>query len=600
MNKKLKKTIKLVITIAIPGLFIYFLIIAPYIEFKSNEKILSDAAKRYYEINSDKLPTGKRVSTVTLKKLFDEAYIKKDIYAPYTNKICSIEQSWVKVVQKEAGEYDYITYLECGVFKSSTDNAGPVIKLKGGNEVTINLGEEYKEPGIESVKDNKDGNIAVKEVIIDSSEIDTNNVGTYKVTYTALDSLKNKTKITRTVNVVQKLNKTVKDATNQTGLYKGQVNNNYILFSGMLFRIVSLDNDNVKIVTEKDISSVNYDGINDWLNYFYDHIADSSKKLIVKNKYCSNKIETEDINTNTECTKMTENKSVHILSNKDINESRDETGDSYLFSDTINWISNEYSDEYAWATKYDFIPYQSSTQFYGFSKSYNFSVRPVLTIKGDTLIVSGDGTENNPYTIGDLTKGKSDEYISTRVSGEYIIYSGHLWRIIETSNDEYTKVIAEKPIDLLENSLIKYETEDAEKIYNPTQKGNIGYTINQKTSDTISEELFATKEISVPIYKAEALYGKETETKKYKVKFSAPNMYELFSGVQDNTGKGYWLINSSKEEFRKYVVSNLGIVMYEKLVDHYETYIRPVGYLDRRVKIVSGTGTKQDPYKISK
>ena len=40
--------------------------------------------------------------------------------------------------------------------------------------------------------------------------------------------------------------------------------------------------------------------------------------------------------------------------------------------------------------------------------------------------------------------------------------------------------------------------------------------------------------------------------------------------------------------------------MYEKLVDHYETYIRPVGYLDRRVKIVSGTGTKQDPYKISK
>ena len=216
MNKKLKKTIKLVITIAIPCLFIYFLIIAPYIEFKSNEKILSDAAKRYYEINSDKLPTGKRVSTVTLKKLFDEAYIKKDIYAPYTNKICSIEESWVKVVQKEAGEYDYITYLECGVFKSSTDNEGPIIKLKGGNEVTINLGEKYKEPGIESVKDNKDGNIAVKEVIIDSSEIDTNNVGTYKVTYTALDSLKNKTKITRTVNVVQKLNKTVKDATNQT------------------------------------------------------------------------------------------------------------------------------------------------------------------------------------------------------------------------------------------------------------------------------------------------------------------------------------------------------------------------------------------------
>ena len=78
-------------------------------------------------------------------------------------------------------------------------------------------------------------------------------------------------------------------------------------------------------------------------------------------------------------------------------------------------------------------------------------------------------------------------------------------------------------------------------------------------------------------------------------------MYEMFSAPQVNSGKGYWLLNSSKTEFRKYVYSNIGIVMYdEELPDNYEAYVRPTAYLDRNVKIVSGSGTREEPYKISK
>ena len=110
-----------------------------------------------------------------------------------------------------------------------------------------------------------------------------------------------------------------------------------------------------------------------------------------------------------------------------------------------------------------------------------------------------------------------------------------------------------------------------------------------------------TREISVPIYKDAASYKGEVETKKYKVKFAAPDMYEMFSAPQVNSGMGYWLINSSKTEFRKYVYSNIGIVMYDdELSNDYETYIRPTAYFDKSVKIVSGSGTKEDPYKISK
>ena len=73
MNKKILKYIRIVVTIAIPCLFVWFLIIGPYLEFKNNEKIMREAAERYYQLNEDKLPTGKRIATVSLKTLFKKA-----------------------------------------------------------------------------------------------------------------------------------------------------------------------------------------------------------------------------------------------------------------------------------------------------------------------------------------------------------------------------------------------------------------------------------------------------------------------------------------------------------------------------------------------
>ena len=601
MKVKIVKYIKIIVTIAIPCVFLWFLVLSPYLEFKKNEKIMEEAAKDYYELNQNQLPTGKRVSTVTLKELFDSAYIKEDFYLPYSKKSCSVTNSWVKVKQNDKKEYEYYPYLECGILKSSVDHTGPTITLNGDSEITMNRGEEYQELGVKSVKDNTDGKIDIKEVTIDSSKVDTSKNGTYEVKYTALDSLKNKTTVTRKVNVVQKLNVTVQQEATENGIYKGVNVDNYIYFSGILFRIIGLDGDNVKIVANRDIANVNYAGIDKWLDYFYEHLADSSKKLLVKNNYCYGELASEDPNTDISCLSKTKEKYAYILSNKELNESRNEKGESYLFLETISWTAVTSSTTNAWATKTGFPGMASSSQFMSFQRDYNFGIRPVLTVKGSTLIKAGDGSFENPYYMDDIKTGNADEYLNTRYSGEYITYSGQMWRIIETTDDGYTKVIAENPISLLdENDSIAYETEDEIKIYNPNQRGNIGYAINQKTTDTIDDAYFVTKEITVPIYKTLAKYEEEMETKKYKVKFSAPNMYEMFSAAQLGTDLGYWLINSSKEEYRKYLISNIGVVVYEQLSDGYDSHIRPVGYLDKKIKIVSGSGTKQDPYKIAK
>ncbi len=598
MNKKILKYIRIVVTIAIPCLFVWFLIIGPYLEFKNNEKIMREAAERYYQLNEDKLPTGKRIATVSLKTLFDKSFIKNDFYLPYSKKPCSVTESWVKVRQRESGSYDYYTYLQCGPLKSNVDHTGPKIILNGDSEITLNLGNEYKEPGIKSVKDNVDGKMSNDSVTIDSSKVDTSKIGTYEVTYSAQDNMKNKTTVIRKVNVVQKLNTTIKQEIGENGIYKGYAVNNYFRFSGMLFRIVGLDGDNIKIVTANDVANVNYDGIDEWLDYFYEHIADSSKKYLVKNKYCYGDIASNSIHGNTECPNKTKDKYVYILSNKEINESRDEAGKTYLLSSTITWTANASDKETAWAVKDLFI---NGTQTMGFQREYNFGIRPVLTIKGDSLIVSGDGSVKNPYSLGELPKAKADEFLNTRYSGEYLTYSGYTWRIIESDTDGTTKVIAETPINLAtDKQTIMYETDGEVQIYNPTEKGNIGYTINKKVGDTVNEKYFVTKEVTVPIYKTVAKYKEEIKSKKYKVKFAAPNMYEMHTASKGEVSWGYWLINSSEQEYRKYFISNIGIVVYVQTPTSFEQYVRPVGYLDKKVKIVSGSGTELDPYKISK
>lgn len=588
------KYIKLIITLIVVGLFVWFLILSPYITFKSNERTMLNAAKRYYEINVDKLPTGTRMSTVTLQTLSREQYIDKDFYVPLSKKACSITKSWVKVKHTSSG-YKYYVYLECGVLKSTTDHKGPVITLNGKDEITVNKGDEYKELGVKKVVDNTDGEMDIKTVTIDLSEVDTSKVGTYKVKYTALDSFKNKTEKIRTVKVVQELKNTIKKATNNTGIYKGEKVDNYIRFSGMNFRIVGIENDNVKLVSSEDISDVNYSGLDEWLDYYYKHIADSSKEYLVKTKYCNDNVSDT---TTKKCSNYTKDKYVYVLSVEDINNSLDSEGRSYLYPETIVWLANTKSDKESWATRTGFSG--TTSKYMEFSKNYNFGIRPVITIKGSNLITSGTGTEEDPYEIDDFEIAKPNESLNTRQSGEYIEYSNMLWRIVEGKEESTTKVIADSNIPISGQDRISYDRAIENKIYNPNQKGNIGYQINQKVSDKVDEKYFDKTEIEVPIYKTMSMYKKETTTKKYKVKFHAPNMYDMYSAKNSNELISYWLINSSQEKERKYLVSEIGVIFYEDVVDVSSAGVRAVGYFNKNCKIISGEGTKEKPYKIAR
>ncbi|KAA1246128.1 DUF5011 domain-containing protein [Aquimarina sp. RZ0] len=79
------------------------------------------------------------------------------------------------------------------------DTIAPVIELNGADEITINVGDVYIDPGAIAT-DNVDGDIT-SQIIVDGS-VDVNVEGSYVLTYTVSDSSNNIASATRTVNVV--------------------------------------------------------------------------------------------------------------------------------------------------------------------------------------------------------------------------------------------------------------------------------------------------------------------------------------------------------------------------------------------------------------
>ena len=84
---------------------------------------------------------------------------------------------------------------------TSEDKTLPTITLKGSTNQTIYLGNTWKEPGY-TAYDNCDNDITNN--VVSSGVVNSNKLGSYKITYTVKDLSGNQTTITRTVKVISK------------------------------------------------------------------------------------------------------------------------------------------------------------------------------------------------------------------------------------------------------------------------------------------------------------------------------------------------------------------------------------------------------------
>ena len=129
-----------------------------------------------------------------------------------------------------------------------TDTIAPVTTLKGNNEITVEFGEVYTDEGATAI-DNVDGNVTVAVI----GEVDTSSVGSYNLTFTAIDTSGNSSSVIRTINVVD----TIAPITTLTGNTEVTVEFEDIYADEGATAIDNLDgNVLVAVVGEVDTSSI--------------------------------------------------------------------------------------------------------------------------------------------------------------------------------------------------------------------------------------------------------------------------------------------------------------------------------------------------------
>lgn len=603
-NKKVLIIGVLGIILLVIGLLSWEFYFSKYKIFHEYEKQFTEAVERYYNMNKQYLPGKQETREMTLQDLYDGNHIG-DLYVPKTKTLCD-SNSWVRVYQNEKGEYEYTTYLKCGKFESDVDHIGPEITLNGETEMIISLGSEYQEPGVSKVYDQVDGDLNIEDVLVDSSNVNTSKIGTYSVTYTIRDKAYNKTVVTRKVTVARNLTEVVQQETDETNYYKGTDPNNYLLFSGMLWRIVGVDSEgNVKIVTQNNIANLSYgkegemfddSNIKTWLNdYFYSYIHDTSY-VKEDSVWCVDSIDNA-ASASSNCTSFSQPSPVGLLTLYDYNATR-QGNDTYLNSITEYWLMNRKDSRFA----YIHLMFQDGTVTTNESTSLS-GLRPALVLKNDLYILSGNGSLQNPYRLDDYQPGKENDLLNTRLIGEHVSYFGMSFRIADIDDDGYVKLIS---TGYLQNNTTNnyiyssYDNENNIRKFNPEEEGNIGYRLNHEHLDYMDDSLMVVHEYTLPTYDSNKKYS-EFETSTFKSKVSIPASYEMFSATNEQmTGQAnYWLLD--------YIDGNQAFMINSAngktfTINSNSLYVsngfKIVFYVDKNVKIKSGNGTSVNPYVI--
>ena len=419
----------------------------------------------------------------------------------------------------------------------------------------------------------------------------------------------------------------------------GEEPNNYIWYSGKLWRAVSINNEakTVKLVTQWNISAIRYNAsgntafeesyMEEWLNDttvdgFLGNLREPDKFIVTDAVWDATMDDRElgSITRPNGTTTVTD--AVGLLNIYEYQSSSGENASSY----TNSYLNNGLH----W---WSLTPYNSSRVRYvsghgnagGASLSSEYGIRPSINLKADVKIVNGSGTEDNPYRLeGDNDTNLSRVKLNTRYSGEYITFGdgeNNLYRIVSHEVPGLTKITSAE--SLKENGEFKTIHFGNDINYSSTNtigtflnndylNSSNGYLTNEQVNMIEENSTWYLGTVGIGTSYKLAKYVDENMsnyTKSSDAKVGLLRYGELMSGqfVRNLTKEGgyetglttfYWLLNpfrSWKSEVR--VVINNGTISYVVLSS--EASIRPAMNLKSNVIITSGDGTKENPFEIA-
>ena len=241
----------------------------------------------------------------------------------------------------------------------------------------------------------------------------------------------------------------------------GEDPNNYIWYSGKLWRAVSINNEakTTKLVTHWNISSISYNEINnssfegsymeDWLNDttvdgFLGNLRDYENFIVTDAKWNA----TEDATSLGSITRPSDSgtvvtDAVGLLNMYEYQSSNKGGINGYLNNGLYWWTLTPNSST-------TLVSISPTGETITDLSHYADGIRPSINLRSDVKIVSGSGTENDPYRLlGASDTNLSGTKLNTRYSGEYIRFGtgdNNLYRIVSHETPELTKIVNSEPL----------------------------------------------------------------------------------------------------------------------------------------------------------
>ena len=400
----------------------------------------------------------------------------------------------------------------------------------------------------------------------------------------------------------------------------GEDPNNYIWYSGKLWRAVSINDEEktVKLVTQWNISSINYSSgdsafegsyVEEWLNDtsvdgFLYNLRDYERFIKLDSKW--NATMMSDTSKPPETTIVEDAVGLLNIYEYAMTCNNNSYVNSYLFTSLEWWTLTPYDASYVWYG-------DNNDKIDVWSAGGPVGIRPSINLRSDVKIVAGSGTEDDPYRLlGDNDEENSGILLNTRYSGEYITFGtgeNNLYRIVSHENGVGTKITSAEP--LKENDSFKTLAFGDSVYYSTTN--TIGTFLNgEYLTNNVGNDYIDMIEDNTTWYLGAVGNGDNYKLAKYtdttsnelilrttQAKVGLLRLGELMSG-KFKTGNikndSYWLLTPSNNidsmRFSYFNGSSNFIVINDA------SAIKPALNLKSNVVITGGDGTKENPFTI--
>ena len=413
----------------------------------------------------------------------------------------------------------------------------------------------------------------------------------------------------------------------------GEDPNNYIWYSGKLWRAVSVNNEEktVKLVTQWNISTLNYSSgstafagsyMEAWLNDksvdgFLGNLRDY-ENFIVTDAVWDATMNDRDLGSieRPNGTSIVEDP-VGLLNAYEYQSSYHGTtySNGYLNNGLYWWTLTPYS-----TSSVRFVSNGGSANYH--SPTAASAVRPSINLKSSVHIVGGNGTVDNPYRLnGDNDTNLSGTFLNTRFSGEYITFGtgeNNLYRIVSHENGTGTKIVSAEPLKS-GGSFIESAFDSNGKV-NYSSTNIIGTFLNSDYLTSYIGDNYSNMIEESTTWYLGTVSGTSYKLAKYTnttdnvltssiatAKVGLLRFGELMAGQFERyTVKGgssstgltayYWTLTPYNSSY-VYFVSDYGDTGFNSPSN--SRGVCPSMNLKSNVQIISGTGTESDPFVLT-